>query len=115
MRFEAGDVVRVAFPYVETNVRRYRPALVITREPVGPGGLLIWAAMITNAGRKRWEGDVRVEDLGRAGLPIPSVIRTAKLATLEMAGADRIGRVSDDELAAVREQMRQHLGLGDRD
>lgn len=111
MSFETGDVVRVPFPYVEANVRRYRPALVVTRAPVGPGGLLIWAVMITNAQRQAWPGDLPVTDLGQAGLPIPSVIRTAKLATLETGSAERIGRVSDNEIAAVLDQMRQHLGL----
>jgi len=111
MRFEAGDVVRVPFPYVETNVRRYRPALVITHEPIGPAGMLIWAAMITNAQRKPWPGDVPIAQFDRAGLPIASVVRTAKLATIETASAGRIGRLSDGEIARVHEQVREHLGL----
>jgi mRNA interferase MazF len=111
MRFEAGDVVRVPFPYVETNVRRYRPAVVVTSEPVGPDGLLIWAAMITNAERQRWSGDVAIDDLKSAGLPIPSIIRTAKIATLESESAERIGRLSDATLQSAREQIARHLGL----
>ena len=110
-RFEAGDVVRVLFPHVERNIRRYRPALVITQQPIGPDGLLIWAAMITSAERKRWPGDVGLDDHRRIGLPIPSIARTAKLATLEAASAEPIGRVSESELGAVRKQVGEHLGL----
>ena len=110
-RFEAGDVVRVLFPHVEINAHRHRPALVVTRGPIGPDGLLIWVAMITNAKRKRWPGDIPVAEHKSSGLPIPSVIRTAKLATLETAGADKIGRVGEADLREVQLRLREHLGL----
>lgn len=109
-RFEAGDVVRVLFPHVETNLRRARPALVLTREPIGPDGLLLWVAMITNARRKPWPGDVLIEDHEAAGLPVPSVVRTAKVATLEAASATRIGRLADAQIAAARERVLDYLG-----
>jgi mRNA interferase MazF len=110
-RFEAGDVIRVMFPHVETSARRYRPALVVTHRPIGPEDMLIWVLMITNARRKRWPGDIRVEDHETAGLPIPSVVRTAKLATLETAGADKIGRVAEGTLQLVQLELRKHLAL----
>jgi mRNA interferase MazF len=109
-RFEAGDVVRVLFPHLETNIRRARPALVLTRGPIGPNGLLIWVGMITNARRKPWPGDVPIEDHRAAGLPVPSVVRTAKVATLEAASATRIGRLADPQIAAVRGQVLDYLG-----
>lgn len=108
-RFEAGDVVRVLFPHVERNVARPRPALVLTREPVGPDGLLIWVGMITNARRKAWPGDILIEDHEAAGLPVPSVIRTAKIATLEAASATRIGRLPEAQILAVRKQVVSNL------
>ena len=73
--------------------------------------MLFWAAMITNAERKLWPGDVPIIHFKRAGLPIASMVRTAKLATLESASAERIGRLSNDEFASVRDQIRGHLGL----
>ena len=108
-RFEAGDVVRVLFPHVERNFRRSRPALVLTREPLGPDGLLIWVGMITNARRKAWPGDVLIEDHDAAGLPVPSVIRTAKIATLEAGSATRIGRLPDAQIEAVRKHVLNYL------
>jgi mRNA interferase MazF len=109
-RFEAGDIVRVLFPHVESNVRRSRPALVLTREPVGPDGSLIWVAMITNARRKPWPGDVPIEDHEAAGLPVPSVVRTTKVATLETASASRIGRLSNAQIETVRKHVLGYLG-----
>jgi mRNA interferase MazF len=110
-RFEAGDIVRVMFPHVERDVRRARPALVLTREPIGPGGLLIWAAMITNAKRPAWPGDVLIDDHEAAGLPVPSIVRTTKVATLETAAATRIGRLPDRQIAEVRSLVSAYLGL----
>ena len=110
-RFDAGDVVRVLFPHIESNVRRFRPALVVTEKPVGPDGLLIWVAMITNARRKRWPGDIVIADHGAAGLPIASMVRTVKLTTLETASAERLGTLAASELVAVRRQIAGHLGL----
>ncbi len=110
-RFEAGDIVRVPFPHVENNQKRYRPALVVTREPVGVDGTLIWAAMITSAERKAWPGDIAIERHQAVGLPIPSMIRTAKIATLEAASAEQIGKLPAAELADVRRQLAAHLGL----
>lgn len=108
-RFEAGDVVRVLFPHVERDVRRSRPALVLTQAPIGPEGLLIWVAMITNARRKPWPGDVPVEDHEAVGLPVPSVIRTAKIATLEAASATRLGRLSEAQILAVEKLVVSYL------
>ena len=109
-RFEAGDVVRVLFPHVERAVRRYRPALVVTRQPIGPGGLLIWVAMITSAERKTWPGDVAIENHEAAGLPIASVVRTTKLATLETSSAEKVGRLSANQVEAVRKQIAAYVG-----
>jgi mRNA interferase MazF len=109
--FKAGDVVRVLFPHVETDAHRYRPALVVTHKPIGPNGFLIWVAMITNAQRKRWSGDIVIEDHQAAGLPIASMVRTTKLATLEAASADRLGSLSTSDIVAVRQQISAHLGL----
>lgn len=108
-RFEAGDVVRVLFPHVESNIRRSRPALVLTREPVGPDRSLIWVGMITNAKRKSWPGDVLIEDHEAVGLPVSSVVRTAKVATLEAASASRIGRLADAQIEAVRKHVLGYL------
>jgi len=108
-RFERGDVVRIMFPHVERNVRRARPALVLTREPIGPDGLLIWAAMITNAARDPWPGDVPIEDREAAGLPVPSIVRTAKIATLEAASATRIGRLGEEQMAEIGRLISAYL------
>lgn len=112
-RFECGDVVRVPFPFVESDERRFRPALVVSDGSIGPDGLLIWVAMITNAKRPAWPGDVAIADHAAAGLPIPSMVRTCKLATLEASDAEPIGRLAGSAIKSVRDELRALLGLDD--
>jgi mRNA interferase MazF len=47
--------------------------------------------MITSAENRRWNDDVVVSDLNGAGLPAASVIRCAKIATIDSQDAEQIG------------------------
>lgn len=110
--FEAGDVVRVPFPYTNSETSKHRPALVISDGAIG-SGMLLWVLMITSQQNRAWPGDVPIDDApDQSGLPAPSVVRTLKVATIETAVADRIGRVSDTVLDAIRAEVRSILGLG---
>lgn len=72
---------------------------------------LIWVLMITSAGHRGWPGDVVLSELSGTGLPAPSVIRTAKIATIEARDATVLGRVSETVHADVLVRVRAHLGL----
>jgi mRNA interferase MazF len=109
--FAPFDVVVVAFPYADRLEEKRRPALVISNKRLRPFGML-WVAMITSADNPSWACDVAVDDLQRAGLPSPSVVRTAKIACIEPARvlrragaldvktARRVGQVVRDFFAA---------------
>ena len=81
-RYAPFDVVVVPFPYADRLAEKRRPALVVSTPKLAPHGL-VWLAMITSAENKSWSSDVTVTDLKRAGLPAPSVVRTAKIACVE--------------------------------
>ena len=87
-RFDAFDIVVVPFPYADRLAEKRRPALVISSRRLAPFGL-IWVAMITSADNATWSCDVTIVDLVRAGLPAPSVVRTAKIACIEPARIER--------------------------
>lgn len=91
--FRRGDVVKVPFPYTDRPTRQHRPALVAAAGELESAHGLLWVVMITSAENRRWPGDVVIGDPGPVGLPAPSVIRTAKIATIEAADATRLGRV----------------------
>jgi mRNA interferase MazF len=114
--FETWDIVKVPFPYVERPVRQYRPALVIAaRDPEDVHGLL-WVAMITSAANRGSHSDVAISDLCEAGLPVPSVVRPAKLATIESRDAERLGTLPDADRSTISLYLSGRLrrALGDR-
>ena len=91
--FRQGDVVRVPFPYTDKATRQHRPALVVSDGHIGDGDGLLWVAMITSAANRPWRDDVPIGELGEAGLPAASVIRTCKIATIEASHAERLGHI----------------------
>ncbi|MBK5926933.1 type II toxin-antitoxin system PemK/MazF family toxin [Rhodobaculum claviforme] len=108
--FEPGCVVRVPFPYTDGEARQHRPALVVAQTGPGEGGgLLLWVLMITSAGNRGWVGDVAIPDAAAAGLPAPSIIRCAKIATIDAARAEVRGRVLPATFAEVRSRLRAIL------
>jgi mRNA interferase MazF len=54
---------------------------------------------------------VTVNSLAAAGLPVASVIRTAKIATIEASDATRLGRVTPALFRQVVSRLAQELGL----
>ena len=99
--FEAWDVVKVPFPYTDRPIRQWRPALVVAAEELQLRHGLLWLLMITSAENRRWPGDVVVSDLAVAGLPAESVVRTAKIATIDAAAAEQLGSLPLADREAV--------------
>lgn len=110
--FRQGDVIKVPFPYTDRATRQSRPALVVSSGGIEDAHGLLWVVMITSAENRGWPGDVRVADLAAAGLPVPSVIRTAKIATIEATDAAKLGRVPAELFRQVSRRVGKVLGLG---
>lgn len=116
--FKPWDVVKVPFPYTDRPVRQHRPALVIAGRRLDAERDLLWVLMITSAENRRWDDDVVISDLDTAGLPAPSVVRCAKIATIEAHDAEKIGSLprvtplgvhSHDDRAKVAGHLRRTL------
>jgi mRNA interferase MazF len=108
--FKAGDVVRVPFPYTDKTTRQHRPALVVAADELETDHGLIWVCMVTSAMHRAWRSDVPINDLRLAGLPVPSVVRTAKIATIEARDADRLGSLDGLAMRSVHENLSRILG-----
>lgn len=109
--FERGAIVRVPFPYTNRPVTQHRPAIVIS-DGVLAGGHLLWVAMVTSAENRRWPGDIPlVDNFVALGLPAPSLIRPVKIATIEVAQAEQIGRLPTELMRDLDAVLRQYLGL----
>lgn len=110
--FEQGTVVRVPFPYTDRPVRQHRPALVVSSRGTGEEGRLLWILMITSAENRPWPGDIALGDrYAAAGLPAPSLIRPAKIATLEERHADPLGAVDAATWRDVAAVLRDVLAV----
>jgi mRNA interferase MazF len=107
--FEVWDIVKVPFPYTDRPVRQWRPALAIAAGRLEDNYGLIWALLITSAENRGWSDDIPISNLSAAGLPAPSVVRCAKVATIEAADAQRVGRLPAPDRAKVSERLNSLL------
>lgn len=112
-RFKPWQIVTVPFPYVERPIQQRRPTLVIA-SGLGESHDLLWVLMITAAANRRWPEDVEINDHSAAGLPIPSVVRTAKIATISASAAKKLGTLPDTHAAQVTRILRERLLVVDR-
>jgi mRNA interferase MazF len=98
--FQPGDLVLVAFPYVESAQSKYRPALVLLDS--GDDDIVV-ARVTTQMARTPHDG--LLADWQGAGLLALSVVRLHKLATLGKAIVRRrfgqIGSGDRQQVAAV--------------
>ena len=108
--FERGDVIKVPFPYTDRATRQSRPAVVVSTAPLRELHGLLWVVMITSAENRGWPDDVPVANLKLAGLPVPSLIRSAEIATIDASDASKLGRVSASQVRLVTGKIRQRLG-----
>jgi mRNA interferase MazF len=114
-KFRPWDVVLVPFPYTDQPRTKLRPAVVVSSARLSDATGMYYVAMITNAAHVPWAGDVRVSDVVAAGLPIPSVVRTAKIATIDEQALIRpLGSLPKLDSSRVSAACRSFLAfLGD--
>lgn len=83
---KVGDVVLVRFPFADLASAKKRPALVLARTARSPRNRIATVAMITSQIEAlRIAGDVLLSDWQSAGLLHPSLLRLAKVATIDEA------------------------------
>lgn len=103
-----GDISLVRFPFTEFITEKKRPALVLARTTRSPRNRLATVAMITSQVEAlKLAGDVMLADWEGAGLLHPSLLRMAKIATIDEDLIDKkIGSLSDKDLASARKAFR---------
>ncbi len=105
------DIVVVPFPYADQLAEKRRPALVVSSDGFNHTSGLVWVVMITSATDAPWDGDVPIAASQETGLPAPSLIRTAKIATIDAARIIRVaGHIGAPSAAAVRKNLDGVLG-----
>ena len=104
-----GEVALVRFPFTDITTTKKRPALVLARTTRSPRNRLVTLAMITSQVEAlRLEGDVLLANWKAAGLLHPSLLRLAKVATVDQQLIDKtIGRLSARDVEAARAAFRR--------
>ena len=104
-----GSVALVRFPFADLDATKKRPALVLARTSRSPRNRLVTLAMITSQIEAlRIEGDVELADWESAGLLHPSLLRLAKVATVDEDLVDRVmGKLSPADQKAARRAFRR--------
>ena len=105
---EAWDVVVVPFPFSERPGTKKRPALVLSRPSFNKAGHTA-LTMITTRAHRPWPGDVEIERLEQAGLPLPCIVRL-KLFTIDnRLLMTRLGSLSPVDRRRVATALRSTL------
>jgi len=104
-----GSIALIRFPFSDSASAKKRPALVLVETRRSPRNRLVTVAMITSQVEGlRIPGDVDLADWESANLLHPSLLRLAKLATVDMDLLDkRIGELSARDRNAARAAFRQ--------
>lgn len=104
-----GSVALVRFPFADTDTTKKRPALVLARTSRSPRNRLVTVAMITSQTEAlRLNGDVELVDWESAGLLHPSLLRLAKVATIDEDLVDKvIGKLSSADHKLARHAFHQ--------
>jgi mRNA interferase MazF len=106
---KSGEVALVRFPFSDLATAKKRPALILAETVRSPRHRLATLAMITSQVESlRLEGDVLLADWKGAGLLHPSLLRLAKIATVDAELVDKvIGKLTSRDLGATREAFRR--------
>lgn len=102
------DVVVVPFPFTEKADTRRRPALALSTTAFNETGQTV-LAMITTTTHRPWPGDTAIEELGRAGLTMPCIVRLKMFTLDNRLIIKRIGRLSPTDRQRVAEQIQRYL------
>jgi mRNA interferase MazF len=104
-----GDVALVRFPFAELAAAKKRPALVLARITRSPRNRVAVLAMITSQIEAlRLDGDVLLRDWQAAGLLHPSLLRLAKIATVDEELIDKtVGRLSPPDRSAAQQAFQR--------
>jgi mRNA interferase MazF len=91
--YRKGDVLLVAFPFVDEGQNKRRPAIVVA--DTGDQDVLL-ARVTTQKSRDKF--DLELADWKSAGLLAASVVRLHKLATINKSLVQRrLGQLSDSD------------------
>ena len=103
------DIVLVPFPFANLSATKKRPCLVLSCiKPKKLGAHYVLAMMTSNVSALSFPGDVNIINLKFAGLPKPTLVRLAKIVTVEKSLIQKqLGTLATKDRDAVCESFRK--------
>ena len=107
MTYKPGDIVDVPFPFIDTPVKKLRPALVITDSPFQNNAGAVVLMMVTSAERSHWESDIELSDWKSAGLHKASMVRWKIFTLDEQLIVSRRGSLSLKDQQRIKDSFKK--------
>jgi len=103
------DLVLVPFPFTDLSAAKFRPCLVLSSiHPVGLAAHYVVSMVTSQVAVARFPHDVIIREWREAGLPKPSLIRLAKMVTVEESVIRRrFGALRAEDANEVRRQFQR--------
>ena len=109
--YNRGDVVLVEFIFSERNIRKQRPALVISNSHYNKTRQELIIAAITSNTKRNFTGETFLENWEEAGLLYPSIV-TSIIQTLKQNMIKRkLGKLSASGLLKVSKNLKEAMGF----
>lgn len=108
---KSGDIILVKFPFSNLQSEKKRPCLVISSNKLNDKTGLVSVAMITSRiDGIKLPGDVKILKWEDANLLHPSLIRLAKIATIEDNIIEKnLGRLDPSDLKILKTAFKKHF------
>jgi len=102
------DLVLLPFPFTDLRTTRQRPCVVLAAfQPKGLPKHYVVAMVTSNLSGLAFPGDAELGKWSEAGLPKPSLVRLAKVVTVESSLIrKKLGTLEAADRRAVRQQFR---------
>jgi mRNA interferase MazF len=103
------DVVLLPFPFTDLRTTRQRPCVILSAfQPKGLAEHYVVAMVTSQLSGLAFPGDTVLAKWSEAGLPKPSLVRMAKVVTVDRSLIrKKVGTLEEADRKAIRRQFRQ--------
>lgn len=108
--FKKYDVVVVPFPFIDSDLSKQRPALVLSSEEFNQETKMVTCIMITSSTLEDWTSDVEILNYQKAGLKKKCKARFKVFSIQGHLIKQNIGRLDKKDQDRVRTAFNKILG-----
>jgi mRNA interferase MazF len=99
--FKKFDVIVVPFPFIDSELVKKRPALVLSGSQFNSETQMVTCAMITSSSKDMWSSDVDLKDFSKAGLKKKCKVRFKLFSIQSNLILSIAGRISTKDQSQV--------------